>query len=230
MRRLHAIRHVAFEDLGVIAEIARGLGYAPCYHRAPALAASGFPWLTPEPVVLLGGPIGVGDSEAHPCVAESINGLRPRLAAGLPTLGICLGAQLMAAALDAPVRDSGAQHIGWWPLQLVDGGGALEPVGGQAVLHWHGDTFALPKGARALATTEATPCQAFDLPGKPVLALQFHLEVPAAAIEDWLIGHHGQLQREGIDTRALRAETQRCAPAAECAARKVFGDWLRAAS
>ena len=89
---------------------------------------------------------------------------------------------------------------------------------------------ALPKGARALATTEAIPCQAFDLPGKPVLALQFHLEVPASAIEDWLIGHHGQLQREGIDTCALRAETQRWAPAAECAARKVFGDWLRAAS
>lgn len=230
MRHLHVIRHVAFEDLGVLAEVASRLGFAPRYHRAPALPSSRFAWLTPEPVVILGGPIGVNDSQAHPCVAEAIAGLRPRLAAGLPTLGICLGAQLMAAALDAPVRFSGAQRIGWWPLQLVDGGGPLAPIGGRAVLHWHGDTFALPQGARSLAATDAVPCQAFELPGKPVLALQFHLEVPAAAIEDWLIGHHGQLQREGIDPCALRAETKRCAPTAEGASRRIFGDWLRAAS
>lgn len=229
MRRLHAIRHLAFEDLGLIADIARKRGYAPCYHAASALADAPFAWLTPEPVVVLGGPIGVGDADDYPCVAAITAGLRTRLAAGLPTLGICLGAQLMAAALGAPVRYSGAQHIGWGALQLVDGGGPLAALGVAPVLHWHGDTFALPDDARCLAASEAIACQAFELPGQPVLALQFHLEVPAEAIEDWLIGHHGQLAREGIDVAGLRADTQCYARAASRAADAVFDRWLRAA-
>lgn len=226
MRRLLAIRHLAFEDLGSFETVARARGFEPAYVAAPDLVEGRFPWQTADPLVVLGGPIGVGDGAQYPCIGVAIDGLRERLRNGRPTLGICLGAQLMAAALGASVRYSGAQHVGWSALEFGPDPGPLAGLAGVPVLHWHGDTFDVPPGARLLAGTAAVPHQAFDIPGQPVLALQFHPEVEASGLEHWLIGHHRQLSDLGIAPDALRAQAARHAAAMTQAGDAVFGDWL----
>lgn len=225
-RCLHAIRHLAFEDLGSLEGLARARGFVPQYTEAVDVPASGFAWETADPVVLLGGPIGVHDAEDYPCIGAVIEGLRGRLARGLPTLGICLGAQLIAAALGAQVRVTGAQHVGWWPLDSVSAHSPLAPLREVPVLHWHGDTFELPHGAQRLAGTATIPNQAFSLHAHAILALQFHIEITSRAMEQWLIGNRTQLGQLGISPSTLRAATAEYAAGTERAAHQVVGSWL----
>ena len=124
-------------------------------------------------------------------------------------LGICLGAQLMAAALGARVAPGPAKEIGWAPLTLTAAGQAsvLAPLGTTPVLHWHGDNCELPSGLRAARSTPHCPVQAF-LRTPSQLALQFHLETEPARLEAWLVGHTVELGKAGIDPRDVRAQAQ----------------------
>ena len=121
----------------------------------------------------------------------------------------------------------GQVEIGYAPLGLTDAGrgGPLAELGGAPVLHWHGDTFAIPEGANRLASTPACANQAFAL-GDRVLGLQFHLESDPARLEQWLIGHSGELVAHGIDPRELRAEARRVGAALADRGRAVLGRWL----
>lgn len=222
--RCVAIRHVAFEDLGVWEAEIRAHGFEVVYLDAGVddLAAAADADLT----VVLGGPIGVGDRAAYPVLDEEIAGIAARLEAGRPTIGVCLGAQLMAAALGAAVYP-GQVEIGWAPVDLVAdaAAGPLGHLAGAPVLHWHGDTFDLPAGATALAATSATPHQAFTAGAG--LAVQFHPEVDGEAIERWLIGHSGELAAHGVDVAALRRDTARVADEAAVAGVLMMRAWLR---
>jgi len=151
-------------------------------------------------LVVLGGPMGVNDagSPEHPFLAGELALLRRLVAREAPVLGICLGAQLLAAAAGARVRPNTrlaadgtsqpAREVGWGEVDftgvghepLLAGLGAREPV-----LHWHGDTFDLPAGAIHLASTPVCRNQAFRLGGRQV-GLQFHCELDAAAIAEWV--------------------------------------------
>src|SRR5690606_33764442 len=102
-------------------------------------------------LVVLGGPVGVGDLETYPFLTQELELLRRRLARRAPTLGICLGAQLIAAALGAPVRSTGRKEIGYAALTL-QGDSVLRHLEGVPVLHWHGDEFAIPEGSTSLAS------------------------------------------------------------------------------
>ena len=131
--------------------------------------------------------------------------IEKRIAAGLPTLGICLGAQLIARALGARVYPSGHTEIGWTPLALTDAGRA-SPVrhldgAHTSMLHWHGDTFDLPDNATRLASTPACENQAFAW-GNHVLGLQCHPEIRTDRFEPWLIGNAGRDCRARVSTRA----------------------------
>ena len=220
-----ALRHVPFEDLGLLGPLLERRGWRVSYRDA---AVDSFADVDADLLIVLGGPIGAYEDAAYPWLADELRATERHLAAGLPTLGICLGSQLMARALGARVYPGHAKEIGWSPLLLTDAGrrSCLAAVGDAAVLHWHGDTFDLPEGATLLASTALYPNQAFAWKGR-ALALQFHLEATAAGLERWYIGHAAEIAATpDIDVASLRAAAHRHAPVLAPPAEHVFGAWL----
>ena len=224
-----ALRHVAFEDVGVWAATLDAAGYDLAYVEVGVRPLPLDRIQACDLLIVLGAPIGVYETEAYPFLIEEIEAIGRRLAARRPTLGVCLGAQLMAAALGACVAPGPGKEIGYAPLELLPAAKAspLAPIEGQSVLHWHGDAFDLPSGAERLAATTLCPNQAFRL-GDWALALQFHLEADPEAIESWLIGHTGELAQARIDPRTIRADARRCGPALAAAGREALRRWLAA--
>jgi GMP synthase (glutamine-hydrolysing) len=227
-RTLFAIRHVHFEDLGTFEAVLSKAGYEVRYHDVGAADLAMLDAVAPDLLVLLGGPIGVYDTAAYPFLELERHLIAQRLAARRPLLGICLGAQQVAAALGARVAPMGVKEIGFAPVSLTEAGtrGPLRHLDGVAVLHWHGDAFETPPGAVNLATTQVCPAQAFAY-GPHVLGLQFHPEADASAgLEPWLIGHAAELAAAGIDTRGIRADAARHGPSLREAARATLTEWL----
>lgn len=229
--RACAIRHVVFEDLGFFAGVLEGHGLGIEYMDAAAVPLAELDPLGPDLLVVLGGPIGAYEDDAYPFLADEVAFIEARLRADRPTLGICLGAQLMARALGAKVYPGGRKEIGWAPLRLTEAGRAscLRHFDGAHVLHWHGDTFDLPEGAALLASTDLYPHQAFAW-GRRALALQFHVEVTAPGLEHWYIGHTREIAATpGLSVAALRRDSAKYAPGLERQGRKVLEAWLEAA-
>lgn len=226
-RTVQALRHVGFEDLGSFDSALREAGYDIAYVDVAESDIGRLDPLGADLLVVLGGPIGVYDDAAYPVVTEELQLLQARLQAGRPTLGICLGAQLMAAALGARVYPGPAKEIGWSPLDLTDAGERhpLSALRGIPVLHWHGDTFDLPDGCDRLAATPLCRNQAFSR-GPNVLGLQFHPEVLSARFEHWLIGHASELATAGISPVALRRDAERYGKQLEKAAAGLIDRWL----
>ncbi|MEI2301864.1 glutamine amidotransferase [Ensifer sp. MJa1] len=227
-RKAIAIRHVHFEDLGTFAAPLRAAGFEIEYRDVGNDDYLAFDPVEPDLLVVLGGPIGVYEDEAYPFLADEIEALRMRLSADRPTLGICLGAQLIARALGARVYSSGIKEIGFAPLTLSAPGAAspLRHLEGLPVLHWHGDTYELPAGAELLASTPETVQQAFAR-ADTVLGLQFHLEAEAGLpFERWLVGHACELAAAGLNVARLRADAERFGPSLKAAGAALIGEWL----
>lgn len=231
MKRALAIRHVAFEDLGILPELLQERGFSP-FHRDAGVDRLDDLRLTQEDLlVVLGGPIGAYEEALYPFLTDELRLIEACLHNNVPVMGICLGAQLLARALGARVYPGSAREIGIAPVTLTDPGRVsclrhLEAAGHQ-VLHWHGDTFDLPAGATRLASTAVTANQAFSV-GTGVLALQFHMEADPVRFERWLIGHAAELSGAGIDVVALRARFRQEGPGMAAAGAKVAQEWLAA--
>jgi len=227
IKKCLAVRHVAFEDLGLLGPLVAARGYGVRYHDAGVQPIDSDTFLAPDLLIVLGGPIGVYERDAYPFIADEIAAIGARLEADKPTLGICLGAQMMAAALGARVAPGPAKEIGWAPLTLTAEGraSALAPLGATPVLHWHGDNCELPAGCAKLAATEHCPVQAF-MRTPSQLALQFHLETEPARFESWLVGHTVELNKAGLDPRELRTQARTVGPATRAIGQSVLGAWL----
>ncbi|RSF00293.1 glutamine amidotransferase [Achromobacter aegrifaciens] len=222
-----AIRHVPFEDLGILAPVLADRGYSVRYLEAGVDAIDSATVANADLVVILGGPIGVYETGRYPFLEPELRAIAQRLRQDKPTLGICLGAQLMAAALGADVVSTGRAEIGYAPLTLTQQGQDSVLSAGESVpvLHWHGDQFAIPEGAARLAETPGFPNQAFAL-GPRILGLQFHLEADSAQIERWLIGHACELSLRQIDPAVIREDARRYGPQLEHVARQAIEQWL----
>jgi GMP synthase (glutamine-hydrolysing) len=202
------IRHLAFESLGLLKPLFEEKKLSvQIYDAGVDDIASAVH--SADLVVILGGPISAYDIEHYPFLTKEIEAIQQRLQAQKPTLGICLGAQLMASALGARIYAGNTKEIGWKEVILTPAGhdSCLSGLVGIPVLHWHGDTFDIPNKAIRLAGTAAYPNQAFSL-GRNILALQFHTEADPLYIEQWLIGHSCELALAGIDPRAIRRQTE----------------------
>ena len=157
--------------------------YAPDYRFPDPVSA--------RALIVMGGPMNVYEEERYPFLREEDAFIRAALAARVPYLGVCLGAQLLAKALGARVYKGARPEVGWDDVTLEpaakDGLFAGVPAGRLRVLQWHEDTFELPQGAERLAAGTVVPNQAFAVDGL-FHGLQFHLEVDRPLIESWFDG------------------------------------------
>ena len=222
-----ALRHLSFEDAGILEDILAARGIELSYIEVGLSALNKAALTDADLLVVLGGPIGVYEADEYPFLVDEIAALRARLDRRRPTLGLCLGAQMIAAALGARVRPGPAKEIGYAPIDLTDEGkcSVLAPFAGVDVLLWHGDNLDLPPGAVRLASTTACPTQAFTL-GNHVLGLQFHIETKPQKLESWLNVHAGELSKSGISPKTLRAQAVRTGEATAAAGTRALEAWL----
>jgi len=228
MKTALAIRHIAFEDLGLLAPLLETRGYAIRYHDAAADQALPTSAREVDLLVVLGGPMSADDFAAYPNLREEVEVLRGRQLRDLPTLGICLGAQLMALALGGAVRPMAAKEIGWGPVRPLAGAADSALAGlceDDPVLHWHGDEIFLPPPLAPLAATAACATQAFQWSARG-LALQFHLEADPARIGEWTRGHAAELAAAGVDNAQLVRDATALRPVMPAVAARVLGRWL----
>lgn len=181
---MYSMQHVPFEDAAAIASWAGERGHV--MEAIQLFAGDAFP--APDDVdmlVVMGGPMNCYDTYTYPWLAAEKRFLSDCLTAGVPTFGVCLGAQLIACVLGAPVTKNAQPEIGWFPVRLTEEAKETALFSDFpetfTALHWHGDTFAIPDGAVRLAESDVCPNQAF-LYGDTVLGLQFHLESTSAGV------------------------------------------------
>jgi GMP synthase (glutamine-hydrolysing) len=199
MRRAVILQHVAHEGPARIADALTRAGVELDQRRLFAGASVPATLEGADLLVVMGGPMGVEDvgNPQYPYLAAELELLRTAVARDFPTLGICLGAQLLAAAAGARVYPHvtgepprRTREVGWGAVHFVREASEEPVLAGlnpaEIVLHWHGDTFELPRGATLLASTLVCPHQMFRL-GRRQLGLQFHIELRAPDVEAWLL-------------------------------------------
>ena len=225
MKNAIAIRHVAFEDAGILAGLLQDRGIGLTYLEAGVDDLS--PARHADLLLVLGGPIGIYEVGRYPFLTRELAIIETAVKKDVPVIGICLGCQALAAVLASRVYPGREKELGWDKMTLTEDGktSPLRFIDGVPVLNWHGDTFDLPTGATRLASTPLTPNQAFAY-GPKVLALQFHIELPERDMEKWLIGHTLELANTKTDLAKIRADTARFAPPANEAGKRLINDWL----
>ncbi len=188
--------------------------------------------LAADLLIIMGGSMGVYEAADYPFITSEIEYVRRRLAAGLPVLGICLGAQIMAAALGSEVyKGLNGQEIGWHDITVSDEGQkhAVRHLdkATTCMMHWHGDTFDLPDRARLLASSQKYTNQIFSY-GKNALAIQSHPEVRAEQLEKWYESFADDLDNEtrGLDESRIRADTEKYLTTLNRQTELFFNEWL----
>jgi GMP synthase-like glutamine amidotransferase len=178
--RITLLQHVAFEGPGAIRDWAQTRGHdlnAVRVDRSDSLRARA----APQALIVMGGPMGVTDEAVYPWLTAEKRLIAESARSGVPVLGICLGAQLLAEVMGAAVRRNGHKEIGWHPIEWSETARALPTFANvpatSLVFHWHGDTFDLPDGALPVASSQACRQQGFASRDGRLIGLQFHLEM-----------------------------------------------------
>jgi GMP synthase (glutamine-hydrolysing) len=178
-------------------------------------------------VVVLGGEMGAYQTDEFPFLQAEKDLLRARLEAERPTLGVCLGAQLMAGALGQRVYRGDTMQIGYRRVEPTEAGvdSPIRHFDGVPVVEWHGDTFELPEQATLLASSSDYSNEAFAI-GDYALAVQFHPEVTDEMHETWVADGYNELDELAIDPEALRRDRELHSARMQEASRAAFSEWL----
>jgi GMP synthase (glutamine-hydrolysing) len=230
--RVLVLQHISCEHPGVFSDVMRE-------RDVEAVAAEldedePLPdWREFDAVLAMGGPMGAGDDADHPWLGAEKRLVRDAVTAGRPFLGVCLGVQLLAAALGARVYATEQPEVGLLPVELTAEGRADPLFAGLdeslVSLQWHGDTFDLPPGSTRLAQSPQVPNQAFRAADR-AYGVQFHLEVTGEMAREW--GEVPAYRRSLADTlgeedgAAFIVDVERRADELHPPARRLFSNWL----
>lgn len=234
MKRLLVFQHVPHEILGTFNPQLKDVGFRIRYvnfGRTPDAQPNVEKY---DGLIVLGGPMCLSQRDNYPHLDTEIEAIRTAMEQQMPILGICLGAQLIAAALQARVHRNPVKEIGWYDVSPTDAG-RKDPLfrffrSSEKIFQWHGDTFDIPHDAVCLASSPDCANQAFRY-GDRVYGLQFHLEVDAPLIERWLKtpAHIRELEELGPDITAdnIRAETPQYIDDSTRLGEQLFGEFIR---
>lgn len=214
MPKLLVFQHVPYEILGIFNPLLKQAGFRiryVNYGRDPKARPSLDSY---NGIVILGGPMNVDQVDKYPHLQIEVELIQEAVEKEIPVLGICLGAQLIAKALGAPVRKNPAKEIGWYDITPNEAG-LQDPLfkhfeTTRKIFQWHGDTFDIPDGAVPLASSPTCPNQAFRF-GHHIYGFQFHLEVDEGLIHNWLDrpAYRQEIENLGgsISPETIREET-----------------------
>jgi GMP synthase (glutamine-hydrolysing) len=234
MPKILVFQHVAFEILGTLDPLLKSYGFRIRYvnfgrHPDARPRLEGY-----DGLVVLGGPMSVDDTAAHPHLETEAELLLEAIERRMPVLGICLGAQLIARTLGAWVGSNPEKEIGWYDVKPTEDA-REDPLlrhfaGSERIFQWHSDAFELPEGAVHLASSAACANQAFRY-REHVYGFQFHLEVDERLIERWLRTpvHREELERLAgqIDPETIRRETHARIASAKQLSDRIFSEWVK---
>ncbi|MFA7597096.1 MAG: glutamine amidotransferase [Novosphingobium sp.] len=227
-KRALIIRHVPYEGVAGYREPIEAAGYEVDRIDVSDPAFSALDLCEPDLLIMMGGPMGVYEQDRYPWIGCQLRRLARRLDADRPTLGVCFGAQMIAAALGGHVYPGPVKEVGFHSVRIHDHAldSPLRHIVDVPILHWHGDTFTLPDNVDLLASSHVYEHQAFRR-GRSLLALQFHAEMGLdprfnAWIEEW----PESVAEAGGDETSLRAAHDTLGPAAVQAGQAMIAEWL----
>ena len=224
MNRLIVLQHAACETPGTIADALPGFtletirtDLGQTVPRELADAAG---------LIVMGGPQSVYEQDKFPYLRNELRLIEHTLRDAKPILGVCLGSQLLAAALGARVYPGKQKEIGWFDVTLRD-----DPIWAGVprkfpALHWHGDVFDLPAGTTLLASSALTPHQAYRH-GSNAFGFLFHMEMTAPQITEMTTTFADEVRQAGADPRTILAVTTKHLPALHAIGASVFGAWAQ---
>jgi GMP synthase (glutamine-hydrolysing) len=228
--RVIVLQHAESENLGTIEDALNTGGVTFDYVRAfegqPIPDAVG----ESSGLIVMGGPMSVYETDRFPFLGQEMKLIEAFLEAQRPILGVCLGSQMLAAALGATVRKGRKKEIGWFPVELSPASGQDPLWSGQPsrfeAYHWHGDIFDPPKEAVPLASSDITPVQSFRF-GDRAYGILFHLEVTERHIQKMLNEFASEIQEENLKPEEILNQAESLLPALQTISSTIFRRWTQ---
>ena len=228
MKKALIIRHVPHEGIAAFRQPIEAAGYQLDRIDVSDPEFGCIDLREPDLLIMMGGPMAVYDQDRLPWIRCQLKRLALRLEQDRPTLGVCLGAQMIASALGGDVFPGPVKEVGFHKVKVADvpGDTPLRHVADQPLLHWHGDTFTLPGGAELLASSDHYQHQAFRR-GKNILGLQFHAEMGLdERFHVWTSEWPDHVEAAGLTVEQLRQDYDTLGPHAVGAGQAMIADWL----
>ena len=225
-KAVHAIYNIEFEDLGYLKTILSEKGIS--LHEHSAFSTEDLIQPSKEDLlIIMGGPMSANDEKKYLFIRKELQIIENHIKNNGKIIGICLGAQLIAKVLGSRIYKGNKKEIGWGKLNLhnEDIFDSISELKDVDILHWHGETFNLPKECTRLASNNNYENQAFQY--KDIaLGLQFHIEVTSKGLESWYKGHKHELEEEKIDIEYLRQQGKEKAPKLETISTDIFNKFI----
>ncbi|MGH9374702.1 MAG: type 1 glutamine amidotransferase [Terriglobia bacterium] len=228
IKKVVAIQHAECETPGLIEEALKAKGYSIESVRSflghPVPKEMG----EAKGLIVMGGPMGVYESAGNPFLRDEMRLIERALHEGKPVLGVCLGSQLLAAALGSRVRKGAQKEIGWHAVTLAEHAREDPLLKGAdpsfVAYHWHGDVFDVPAGAASLASSARTECQAFRY-NRNAYGFLFHMEVTPEILKGMLHAFRKEIEEEHLSADEIARGAAENLDRLKIIGRSVFSRW-----